>query len=41
MNYKEILIAILTAVFFNGKAQEINSPEFGKGLFNLAGKDST
>lgn len=42
MNYKGILIAITIAVFFNANAQEeSNAPKFGKGLFNLIGKDST
>jgi hypothetical protein len=28
-------------VFLNANAQETNAPKFGKGLFNLVGKDST
>jgi hypothetical protein len=28
-------------VFLGVNAQETNAPKFGKGLFNLVGKDST
>ena len=41
MTYKSLLIAISMVVFLSANAQESNVPKFGKGLFNLIGKDST
>lgn len=40
MKLKFTCIALLFAIF-TIKAQESNAPKFGKGLFNLVGKDST
>ena len=40
-NLTKIAIVILILVASNAFAQEISSPKFGKGLFNLVGKDST
>ena len=41
MTNKSLLIAISMVVFLGVNAQETNAPKFGKGLFNLVGKDST
>ncbi|MEJ2112531.1 MAG: porin [Flavobacteriaceae bacterium] len=41
MTFKSSLLAILLLLFFNTHSQEINSPKFGKGLFNLVGQDSS
>ena len=41
MKLKNILIVCLAFTLFNVTAQETNAPKFGKGLFNLVGKDST
>ena len=41
MKLKNILIVCLVFTLFNVTAQETNAPKFGKGLFNLVGKDST
>lgn len=41
MNLKSILISISIMVCLNTYAQKSNAPKFGKGLFNLVGKDST
>ena len=41
MTYRSLLITISMVVFLNANAQETNAPKFGKGLFNLVGKDST
>ena len=42
MNIKPILSIVLLLVFFHSvNAQEIQSPKFGKGLFNLVGQDSS
>ena len=41
MTYKSILTTISMIVFLSVNAQETNAPKFGKGLFNLVGKDST
>ena len=41
MNYKSILITLSMIAFLSVNAQETNAPKFGKGLFNLVGKDST
>jgi len=41
MTTKASLSVILLLVFFNINAQEIKSPKFGKGLFNLVGQDSS
>jgi hypothetical protein len=38
---KSLLIALSMIVFLSVNAQETNAPKFGKGLFNLKGKDST
>jgi hypothetical protein len=35
------VILICTCAFLSTNAQETNAPKFGKGLFNLIGKDST
>lgn len=40
-NLTKIAIVILILVASNAFAQETSSPKFGKGLFNLVGKDST
>ena len=40
MKLKNILIVCLAFTLFNVTAQETNAPKFGKGLFNLVGKDS-
>ncbi|HMB99530.1 MAG TPA: porin, partial [Flavobacteriaceae bacterium] len=41
MTIKNFLTAILLLLLFNIHAQEIKSPKFGKGLFNLVGQDSS
>ncbi|MDU8886719.1 porin [Yeosuana sp. MJ-SS3] len=41
MTSKASLTAILILFLFNLNAQEIKSPKFGKGLFNLVGQDSS
>ncbi|APG65537.1 porin [Tenacibaculum todarodis] len=41
MKFKSILITISMIAFLSANAQETNAPKFGKGLFNLVGKDST
>ncbi|TVZ56619.1 phosphate-selective porin O/P [Lutibacter sp. Hel_I_33_5] len=41
MNYKSILITLSMVAFLSVNAQETNAPKFGKGLFNLVGKDSS
>lgn len=41
MKLKYALLCISLFTFLNGNSQEINAPKFGKGLFNLIGKDST
>jgi phosphate-selective porin OprO/OprP len=41
MKLKNILIVCLAFTLFNVTAQETNAPKFGKGLFNLVGKDSS
>tara|TARA_R110000787_G_scaffold7987_12_gene26906 strand:+ start:3043 stop:4245 length:1203 start_codon:yes stop_codon:yes gene_type:complete len=41
MEFKHTLLCISVFLCFNLKAQESNAPKFGKGLFNLVGKDST
>ena len=41
MKLKTILLVCLLFALFNVTAQETNDPKFGKGLFNLVGKDST
>jgi len=41
MKTKASLTAILILFIFNLDAQEIQSPKFGKGLFNLVGQDSS
>lgn len=38
---KILLILIFSTIVFKSKAQEISVPKFGKGLFNIQGKDST
>ncbi|WP_072859956.1 porin [Arenibacter palladensis] len=39
MNF--LALGLMMCSFFTSFSQETNSPEFGKGLFNLMGKDST
>ena len=41
MKLKNLLFIISVFAFLNIIAQETNAPKFGKGLFNLVGKDST
>lgn len=38
---QNIVTLICIATFLSVNSQEINAPKFGKGLFNLVGKDST
>ena len=41
MTYKSLLTLLSMIVFWSITAQETNAPKFGKGLFNLKGKDNT
>jgi hypothetical protein len=41
MKFKFAFIALLFAVVLSSHSQELASPKFGKGLFNLVGKDSS
>jgi len=41
MKFKATLITLFLFTLITVSAQETNAPEFGKGLFNLVGKDST
>lgn len=41
MKIKLTLVTLLFAVLSNLNAQEVKSPKFGKGLFNLVGQDSS
>jgi len=41
MTFKSSLLAISLLLLFNAHSQEIKSPKFGKGLFNLVGQDSS
>ena len=41
MKLKATIITLFLFAFISISAQETNAPEFGKGLFNLVGKDST
>ncbi|MFY0631858.1 MAG: porin [Flavobacteriaceae bacterium] len=41
MKLKYVLVCMCMFVFLSTSAQETNAPKFGKGLFNLVGKDST
>ena len=41
MKLKFSVIAILLFAIFSSHSQEIKSPKFGKGLFNLVGQDSS
>ncbi len=41
MKLKYVLMYICLSAFLSIDAQETNAPKFGKGLFNLVGKDST
>tara|TARA_B110000091_G_scaffold13832_1_gene13206 strand:- start:53 stop:1252 length:1200 start_codon:yes stop_codon:yes gene_type:complete len=41
MKFKALLISLSMVLCFSAIAQETNAPKFGKGLFNLVGKDST
>ena len=41
MNFKHLALGLLLSVSLVSHAQETNAPAFGKGLFNLVGKDST
>ncbi|MEE9407028.1 MAG: porin [Polaribacter sp.] len=38
---QNVVTVICISAFLNVNAQETNAPQFGKGLFNLVGKDST
>ena len=38
---RNVVILACTFAFLSANAQETNAPKFGKGLFNLVGKDST
>ena len=40
-NLRSYLSVFIILVGLSAVAQETNSPKFGKGLFNLVGKDST
>ena len=40
-NFKSYLSVFVILIGLSAVAQETNSPKFGKGLFNLVGKDST
>jgi len=41
MKLKVTLIAFAISAIFSANSQETNAPKFGKGLFNLVGKDSS
>lgn len=41
MKISHVLLCMSISCFFSAQAQEINAPKFGKGLFNVVGKDST
>lgn len=41
MNYKSLSIIVCMIASLGINAQQTNAPKFGKGLFNLIGKDST
>jgi phosphate-selective porin OprO and OprP len=41
MKLKSLLTTVSMVVLMSINAQETNAPKFGKGLFNLVGKDST
>lgn len=41
MNYKTVLTSVSMFVLLYTHAQQTNAPKFGKGIFNLVGKDST
>jgi len=41
MKLKYALLCMSLFAFLNSNGQEANAPKFGKGLFNLIGKDST
>ncbi len=41
MKLKVTLVALVFLVLFSAHSQNSNAPKFGKGLFNLVGKDST
>ena len=41
MKLKKIILGLCLFAFAYINAQETNAPAFGKGLFNLVGKDST
>ena len=38
---QNVVTVICISAFLSINAQETNAPKFGKGLFNLVGKDST
>jgi len=40
-NFKNYVSVLIILIGLSAVAQETNSPKFGKGLFNLVGKDST
>jgi hypothetical protein len=41
MKSKLLTLGLILSIFVTSFSQDSNSPEFGKGLFNLVGKDST
>ena len=41
MKFRSLLTVVSMVVFLSLNAQETNAPKFGKGLFNLVGKDNT
>lgn len=41
MKLRYVLMCISLFAFLNANSQETNTPKFGKGLFNLVGKDSS
>lgn len=41
MKFQKIIVGLCLFAFLFANAQETNAPAFGKGLFNLVGKDST
>ena len=41
MKSKLLTIGLILSLCFTGLSQDTNAPAFGKGLFNLVGKDST
>ena len=41
MRFNHLALGLILSISFLSFSQEDNAPEFGKGLFNLVGKDST